>query len=149
MTLSLEQQILEAMRVAIDGEPKGPLVRPEGLTVDRSRLLEVKPTTTHVSVYPMVAGDEPIGLQAKATLDAKVAIWGKGVAGRPIDEALDSTWQWVCQQLFADPSLGGLATTLTNTRRVYGFAQHLGPFGDLDLHFTVTYRHSPTNPAAN
>ena len=69
MTLSLEQQILEAMRVAIDGEPKGPLVRPEGLTVDRSRLLEVKPTTTHVSVYPMVAGDEPIGLQAKTTLN--------------------------------------------------------------------------------
>lgn len=111
-------------------------------------MLEVKPDTTHVSIYPLEAGDEPSGLQAKATFTVKVVIWCKGLPDRPIEEALDSTWLWVCQQLFADPSLGGLATTLGCPQRVYGYAKHLGPFGDLDLHFVVTYRHSPTNPAS-
>ena len=54
-TFTREQQTLEAMRVAIDGPARGPVERPAGLTVDRSRMLEVRPTSTHVSIYPLNA----------------------------------------------------------------------------------------------
>jgi hypothetical protein len=148
MSFTREQQVLEAMRVAIDGAAKGPVERPSGLTVDRSRMAEVRPTTTHVSIYPMNANTTSKGYQAESACVAKVVIWGKGLPGHPIDEALDPTWRWVHQQLFTDPSLGGLTVSLSNPERIYGFAQHLGPFGDLDLHILAVYRHSAADPAA-
>lgn len=145
---SREQQILDAMAARIDGAALGPLARPAGLTVSRSRMLEIKPAQMpHTSVYPLEAGTERKGSTAESAFTAKVAIWAKAAPGGVVDAELDPVWLWVHQQLFADESLGGLAISLRNIQRVYGFAQHLGPFGDLDLHYLVTYRHQTGNPS--
>lgn len=145
---SREQQILDAMAARIDGAALGPLARPAGLTVSRSRMLEIKPAQMpHTSVYPLEAGTERKGSTAESAFTAKVAIWAKAAPGGVVDAELDPVWLWVHQQLFADESLGGLAISLRNIQRVYGFAQHLGPFGDLDLHYILTYRHQTGNPS--
>lgn len=145
---SREQQILDEMAARIDGAPLGPIPRPAGLTVSRSRMLEIKPAQMpHTSVYPLEAGTERKGSTAESAFTAKVAIWAKAAPGGVVDAELDPVWLWVHQQLFADESLGGLAISLRNIQRVYGFAQHLGPFGDLDLHYLVTYRHQTGNPS--
>ena len=145
---SIEQQILDEMAARIDGPPLGPVPRPAGLTVSRSRTLELKPTQLpHVSVYPLEAGTERKGSAAESTLATKTAIWVKAAAGGVPDRELDPIWLWVHQQLSTDESLGGLALGLRNPQRIYGFAQHLGPFGDLDLHHLVTYRHSAADPS--
>ena len=145
---SREQQILAEMAARIDGPALGPVPRPDGLTVSRSRMLEIKPAQMpHTSVYPLEAGTERKGSTAESAFTAKVAIWAKAAPGGVVDAELDPVWLWVHQQLFADESLGGLAISLRNIQRVYGFAQHLGPFGDLDLHYLVTYRHQTGNPS--
>jgi len=145
---SREQQILDEMAARIDGAPLGPIQRPAGLAVSRSRMLELKPTQLpHVSVYPLDGTSERKGSTAESTLTAKVAIWAKATPGGVVDAELDPIWLWVHQQLLADESLGGLVITLRQPQRVYGFAQHLGPFGDLDLHYLLTYRHSAADPS--
>jgi hypothetical protein len=77
-------------------------------------------------------------------MTVKIVIWAKGT---PIDGVLDPLWLWVHQQIMTDPSLGGLAIRIVPVNRAWGFAVHQQPFGDIDCHYQITYRHNSSNPS--
>lgn len=145
---SLEQSILAAILTRLNGTALGVVTRPATLTVERSRLREMAPTQLPcVSIYPLEATTERKGFLSETTLTVKIAIWVKGSASVPVDQDVDPIWLWVHQQLIAEESLGGLCLRIQPEHRAYGFALHQSPFGDLDLHFLITYRHQSANPA--
>ena len=147
MTLSREQTILAAILTALNGTALGPISKPVGLTVDRSHLREFAPSQLpSATIYPMEASTSRIGYLSETLLTVKIAIWVKGTAGTPVDLDLDPIWQWVNQQLITDESLGGLAIRVEPARKIWGFNLAQGPFGDLDLHYLVTFRHQSSNP---
>jgi hypothetical protein len=149
MSDSREQLILAEVLARLNGTARGPSVRPSGLTVDRSRMLELKPEKLpHASIYPLVGDTSRKGTAAESALTMKIAIWVKGSNASPVDKDMDPIWQWIHQQLFADESLGGLSMQIHQIQKVWGFALHQAPFGDLDLHYQVIYRHSPTDPTS-
>ena len=115
MTLSREQLILEEIKDRLNGSALGPILRPAGLVVERSRLREILPAQLpSVSIYPMTSDPERKGFLAEAQLLVKIAVWVKGSASVPVDEDLDPIWLWVHQQLMTDESLGGLALRLAS-----------------------------------
>lgn len=149
MTLSREQMILEEIKTRLNGAALGPLIRPDGLPpAERSRLRELAASQTPaLSIYPLSSDPDRKGYLMESTLLVKIAIWVKGAASVPVDQDLDPIWQWVHQQLMADESLGGLAIGIEPGQKVWGFALHQAPFGDLDLHYQITYRHQYDNPS--
>jgi len=147
MTDSREQLILAEMASRLNGDARGPISKPTGFTVERCRLREVAPSQLpYGSLYPLEAVTERKGSTAETNLTVKLALWVKGAAGTPVDQSLDSLWQWITQQLLTDESLGGLAISIRQPQKIWGFAQYQAPFGDLDLHFLVTFRHSAADP---
>ena len=145
---SREQRILEALYSRLKGNPLGPIPKPPGLGVDRCRLVEVQsPQMPHLSLYPLEAVTTRKGYLAETTLTLKIALWVKGTASEPVDQTLDALWLWVHQQVMTDGSLGGLAISIAPTQRVWGFALHQKPFGDLDLHYLITFKHHAENPS--
>lgn len=149
MSDSREQAILAEILARLNGAARGPVTRPASLVVDRSRLLELKPDRLpHASIYPLVGDSFRKGALAESTLTVKIAVWVKGSNAQPVDKDLDPVWQWIHQQLFTDESLGGLAFRIEPAQKTWGFAIHQAPFGDLDLHYLITYRHSLTDPTS-
>jgi len=149
---SREQQVLAEMLARLNGTALGVLTKPAGFVAERSRLREVAPTQLPaVSIYPMEANTERKGAISETTLAVKIAIWVKGTGTAavpvPIDQDLDPLWLWVHQQLITDESLGGLAIRVEPTQKTWGFNLAQGPFGDLDLHYLVTFRHQSNNPS--
>jgi hypothetical protein len=144
---SREQLILEEIKTRLNGSALGPLLRPVGLSAERSRLRELAPSQLpSLSIYPLSSDPERKGYLAEATLLVKIAIWVKGTSSIPVDADLDPIWLWVHQQLLADESLGGLSHKLEPSQKIWGFALHQAPFGDLDLHYLITYRHQAADP---
>lgn len=144
---SREQLVLAEILARLNGAPLGPLPRPEGLTVDRSRLLALKPEgVKHISIYPLLGDFQRKGATGESGLTVKIALWVKGATGTPVDADLDPLWLWVQQQLMSDESLGSLALKVDPIQKVWGFALHQAPFGDLDLHYLITLRHNTADP---
>lgn len=144
---SREQLVLAEILTRLDGAPLGPLPRPEGLTVDRSRLLSLKPSAPkHISIYPLLGDFQRKGSTGESGLTVKIVLWVKGITGTPVDADLDPLWLWVQQQLMSDESLGGLARQIDPIQKVWGFAIHQAPFGDLDLHYLISFRHNTADP---
>ncbi len=147
MTLSREQLILAEILARLNGAALGALAKPADLTFDRSRMRGVAPDRLpHGSIYPLESGYERKGFSAEQALVIKIALWEKGSADVPIDQDLDLLWQWTHQQLLADESLGGLCLRLEPTQKLWGFNLAQAPFGDLDLHYLITYRHQAADP---
>ena len=145
---SREQGILEEILNRISGAPLGDISKPAGLAVDRCRLLELKPTQLpHISIYPMEGTSDRKGATSESAMLVKVVLWVKGSNASPVDADLDPLWLWVVQQLVTDESLGGKAIRLQPAQKVWGFSINQAPFGDLDLHFLITYRHSTADPS--
>jgi hypothetical protein len=86
------------------------------------------------------------GSSAEASLTAKLALWVKGQPEVPVDADLDPVWLWAHQQLMTDESLGGLSLRIEPVQKVWGFNLAQAPFGDLDLHYLITYRHQAADP---
>jgi hypothetical protein len=148
MTLSREQTILAELLTRLNGSALGPVSRPAGLSVDRSRMRELAPIhLPAISIYPLTADPERKGTLCEKTLTVKIVLFVKGTASVPIDQDLDPLAQWVHQQLTTDESLGGLAIRVEPAEQIWGFALHQAPFGDLDLHFNITFRHQYANPS--
>lgn len=144
---SLALQILQEATARVNGAPLGPLAKPTGLGVQLCRLREIKPgALPFVSLYPMEGATQRKGFLAESTLLLKVAIDVKG-GEVEVQEAIDAVYLWVFQQLMAEESLGGLALKIEPVQQVWGFALHMQPYGDLDCHFLITYRHHATNPS--
>ena len=147
MSLSLEQQILSEMLDRLKGPALGPIGRPPDLAVERSRLRELAHCQLPaLSIYPLEAVTVRKGCLRETTLTVKVAIWAKSTASVPVDQELDPLWQWVHQQVVTDPSMGGLAQKVEPSQKIWGFALHQAPFGDLDLHYLITFKHHAENP---
>lgn len=148
MTLSREQLILEEIKLRLDGTALGPIPRPSGLAVERSRLRELARTQLPlVGIYPLSSDPDRKGYLIESTLLVKIAIWVEGTASVPLDETSDPVWLWIHQQLLADESLGGLSISIQASQKVWGFAVHQAPIGDLDLHYLITFRHQHANPS--
>lgn len=148
MSQSREQLILAEMLTRLNGAALGPIQKPAGLGFDRSRLRSLAPDKLPWgSLYPMESDSQRKGSTAEAVLTAKLVLWEKGSPQAPIDQDLDLLWQWVYQQLMADESLGGLCFRIDPIQKVWGFNLAQAPFGDLDLHFNVTYRHQAADPS--
>lgn len=148
MTLSREQLILAECLARLTGAPLGATPKPAALGADRSRMRELAPDRLPwISIYPMERRTTRGGNLATSVLSIKVVLWVKADNASPIDEGLDPLYQWVHQQLTTDESLGGLATGLAPVLATWGFALHQAPFGDLDLHFDITYRHQAADPS--
>ena len=145
--MSKELSILQEIETRLKGTALGLIPAPSPLTVDRCRFLELAPTQLpHISVYPIEADTESKGYQGETHLTVKIVIWAKG-ASTPMDDVLDPLWLWVHQQIMTDTSLGGLAIRIVPVNRAWGFAIHQAPFGDLDCHYQITYRHNSNNPS--
>lgn len=145
---SREQLILGEFETRLKAAPVGAIPFPAGLTVSRARLREnTSANLPHASIYPIESTTDRRGSTSETALTVKVVLWGKGLAETPIDQVLDPLWLWAHQQLLTDESLGGLAVSVRPTTRTWGFALHQAPFGDLDLHFLVTYRHAAADPS--
>jgi len=148
MTLSREQLILEEIKTRLNGPALGPVAKPEGLGFDRSRMRSVAPTSPRWgSIYPLEAGFERKGSIAEQKFIAKIVLWVTGTASEPVDQTLDPVWLWTHQQLIADESLGGLCLRIEPIQKVWGFNLAQAPFGDLDLHYLITYRHQAADPS--
>ena len=142
MTLSREQLILAEIKTRLEGAPQGPITKPTGLVVERSRLRELQPSQLPaVSIYPLEADPEDVGFLTQEDLAVKIAIYAKAPEGTPIDQVLDEIQQWIHQQLTADRSLGALCMSTRIFKKVWGFSLAQNPFGDLDLHILITFRH--------
>lgn len=145
---SREQLILEEFKTRLTGSPLGAIPFPEGLTISRCRVREnTVGNLPHGSIYPIESVTDRRGSASETALTVKVVFWAKGSGATPIDQELDPLWLWAHQQLLTDESLGGLAVSVRPTTRTWGFALHQAPFGDLDLHFLVTYRHAAADPS--
>lgn len=151
MNLSREQLILAECLTRIKGPALGPISRPANLldvAVERSRMRELHPTQLPaISPYPVESTTKRKGYLSETTLLVKVAIWVQSTTSVPVDQDLDPLWQWVHQQLLTDESLGGLAISIEPSQKIWGFALHQAPFGDLDLHYLITFRHQHANPS--
>lgn len=148
MTLSREQLILAEMLARLNGPALGDVVKPTGLVYDRSRLRSLGPTQLPAgSIYPMEGTTQRKNAVGESVLLTKIVLWEEGTAGTPMDAAMDPIWQWTHQQLMSDESLGGLSIRIEPVQKVWGFNLAQSPFGDLDLHYAVTYRHNLTNPS--
>jgi len=147
MSLSREQLILAEILTRLNGAALGPVSKPAGLVFDRSRMRGLNPTQLPAgSIYPMDEGFQRKGNTAEATLTAKIALWEKGSAEVPIDQDLDPIWLWTHQQVMSDESLGGLCLRIEPAQKIWGFNLSQAPFGDLDLHYLITYRHQAADP---
>nr|WP_320132335.1 hypothetical protein [uncultured Holophaga sp.] len=149
MTESREQRILAEILTRLDGDPLGPLSRPTGLTpCSRSHLRELAPgQLPHISIYPMESQTQRSGSISTTVLTVKMVLFAKGSGTTPMDADLDPLWLWVHQQLLADESLGALSIRIEPAQKVWGFNLAQAPFGDLDLHYLITYRHPSANPS--
>ena len=144
--MSRELDILKAIEARLKGPALGPIPEPAGLVVDRCRCRELAPAQLpHMSIYPIEANTESKGYQAETKITIKVVIFAAGKTS--MDEVIDPLWLWVHQQIFTEQSLGGLAIRVSPVNRAWGFALHQQPFGDLDCHFEITYRHNASNPS--
>ena len=147
MTTSREQLILAEILARLNGVALGPVEKPAGLVFDRSRMRGLNPTQLPAgSIYPMDEDFQRKGSSAEASLTAKLALWVKGQAEVPVDADLDPVWLWSHQQLMTDESLGGLSLRIEPVQKVWGFNLAQAPFGDLDLHYLITYRHQAADP---
>ena len=145
---SRELSILQEIEARLSGAALGPLPKPSGLGVDRYRTNELAPASLPwQSVYPLSATSERKGATAESTLEVRIASWAKPPVGTTVDEAMDALYLWATQQLMADESLGGRCLRIDPIRRTWSAAIQLAPFGDLDLHFLITYRHSAADPS--
>ena len=148
MSISIEQAILAEVLNRLTGTPLGPLLMPASLSVDRYRLLEIRPETLpHLSIYPVTAEASSVG-RTQETTEVRLALFAK--AGPPpdsVDQALDPLWLWACQQLLTDQSLGSLATRVEPSHRIWSANLAQRPFGDLDCHFLITHRHLAADPS--
>ncbi len=148
MTLSREQLILAELLARLNGVALGSLAKPAELEFDRSRLRSLAPgKLPWGSLYPMNEGNQRKNAVGESTLLVKVALWVKGLAEIPIDLDLDPPWLWIHQQFMTDESLGGLCYRIEPIQKVWGFDLAQAPFGDLDLHYAITFRHNLTNPS--
>jgi hypothetical protein len=148
MNPSREQLILAEMLIRLNGPALGLVEKPVEMVFDRSRMRGLTPARLPFgSIYPMSEGNQRKNAVGEASLLAKVALWIKGRADVPIDQDLDPAWMWVHQQLMTDESLGGLSIRIEPVQKVWGFNQAQEPFGDLDLHYAITFRHNLTNPS--
>ena len=147
MSASREQTILAEVLARLTGSPLGPITMPSGLSVDRSHLRELAPSQLPaISIYPLEASTERKGAVSESVLTVKIVLWVQGAAGTPVDLTSDPLWQWVHQQLITDESLGGLTIRVEPAQKIWGFNLHQAPFGDLDLHYRLTFRHQSLNP---
>lgn len=147
MTLSREQLILEELKTRLNGPALGPVAKPAGLGFDRSRLRSVASNTPlWGSIYPLEAGFERKGSTSEEKFVVKIVLDAKGSASEPIDQTLDPCWLWTHQQIMADESLGGLCLRIEPVQKIWGFNLAQAPFGDLDLHYLITYRHQAADP---
>lgn len=145
---SLEQTILAEVLTRLTGTALGPRVLPAGLSVDRYRLREIRPDTLpHISIYPMTADPSNTGSGTEENLEIKLALFAKAGTNETTDQALDPLWLWACQQLLTDQSLGSLARRVAPTSRIWSANLAQAPFGDLDCHFLITYRHQAADPS--
>ena len=145
---SRELAILQEIEARLGGAALGPNAKPTGLGVDRYRTREVAPSSLPwMSVYPLNGTTERKGSTAESTLEVRIASWGKATAPVAVDEAMDALYLWATQQLMADESLGGRCLRIDPIRRTWSAAIQMVPFGDLDLHFLITYRHSAADPS--
>ena len=147
MNPSREQLILAEILARLNGAALGPVEKPAGLVFDRSRLRGLAPTQLPAgSIYPMNEANQRKNAVGEAILLAKIPLWIKGQTEVPLDQDLDPLWLWTHQQLMTDESLGGLAIRIEPIQKVWGFNLAEAPFGDLDLHYAITFRHNLTNP---
>jgi hypothetical protein len=148
--ISRELAVLKELEARIKGPARGPLPMPDGLTVDRCRMLGLKlERLPHASIYPLEDSTTRKGYAAETPLMVKIACWVKGTSG-PVDEEVDAVWLWIHQQVMADESLGGLTIGIQLASKDWGFHLAQAPVGDLDLHYLITFRHhsaDPTRPA--
>jgi hypothetical protein len=145
--ISREQLIFAEVLIRLLGAPLGPIPMPAGLTVDRYRLREIRPETLpHISLYPITADPRNTGGGTEETVEIKLPLFAKPGATETVDQALDPLWLWANQQLLTDQSLGGLALRIAPSPRIWSANLAQAPFGDLDCHFLITYRHSAADP---
>lgn len=148
MTISIEQSVLGAMVERLNGEPLGPVPKPAGIQFSHSRMLGLKPDACpHGSLYPFRADEKRSGAAVEVDLETRLALWVKGDTLRPIDLDSDPLAQWARQQLCTDESLGGLAMRLRPGPRIWGFHLAASPIGDLEVTYTVTFRHHIADPS--
>jgi hypothetical protein len=148
MTASREQQILEEIKIRLNGSALGLIPKPSGLIVERSRLRELAPShLPAIGIYPLEADSEEVGSRTQEDLAVKIAIFAKGAGTTPVDQDLDPIDQWVHQQLYTDKSLSGLCLGLCLVKKTWGFNLSQNVMGDLDLHYLVTFRHQSNNPS--
>lgn len=148
MSLSLEQGIFAEVLNRLNGSALGPNTKPTGLSVDRYRLREVRPENLpHISNYPVAADPSNVGRTTEEAVEVRLALFVQAVLPTdPMDQALDPLWVWANQQLLTDQSLGGLALRVQPSGRNWSANLANRPFGDLDCHFLITYRHQAADP---
>jgi hypothetical protein len=147
MNPSCGQLILAEMLARLNGTALGALEKPTGLVFDRSRLRGLNPTQLPAgSIYPLNETPQGKGFSVEESFVIKIVLWEKGSGATPIDQDLDPIWLWTHQQVMTDQSLGGLCQRIEPVQKIWGFDLAQAPFGDLDLHYLITYRHQAADP---
>jgi hypothetical protein len=112
--------IIAAMTSAMGVASVNGFTRPSGLVVSRFRVRPTDKTTLKsISPYPFREVSERVGQNRSPLTQHHVTVRCecRAVCGanETADQALDGLLVWVTQSLFADESLGGLASSIAET----------------------------------
>lgn len=122
---SKRDAIVAASVTALSAASAGSFTKPSGLVVSRFR---TRPTTRDtalsVAVYPVAESSSRVGQNRSPLTQHKLTVRLECRAvvavGSAADAILDPVLVWATQSLFADESLGGLASAIEETACQWG-----------------------------
>lgn len=148
---SRRDQILAAITAALGVASVNGFTKPSGLVVSRFRVRPTDKTTTKsIAVYPMTESSQRVG-QNRSPLTQHyltVRCECRAVCGvnETADQALDPMLAWIVQSLFADESLGGLASGIAETACAWGASEADETYAVAWKDVTVTFAALANDP---
>jgi len=152
---SIREQIAGLVVAALSGDAKGPVVKPDALTVHRERTRPIEQDQLP-AILVYFEDDEPTPLakqrfQAPLTerhLNVVLELRTTPASGVSPDSAIDPLYIWAMQQIMADERFGGVAMGVTEGPTKWTAKEADVVLAGAALHLVIHFRTSRKDPSS-